>query len=75
MSLSLAQWDVKVGRHLHGIEAGSEMVERHCRQMEFKPDFETLAFEQIEVAEAALTRSLERLQKAKADYQGKPSIA
>ena len=75
MTLTLAEWDVLIGKHLHEIEAGAELVERHCQQMGARPEFVTLAFEDIEVAEASLKRALQRLFRAKAAYQEKPPVA
>lgn len=75
MKLTLAEYDLMIGRHLQFIREGSEMVRRHVDQMKFRPDFDTLAFDAIEQTEVALERALARLREAKIIYLGRPTNA
>lgn len=61
MTLSLERWDYLVGQHLQGISAGAEMCERHAHQMAFRPDFETLALDDLERAEKTIAAALEKI--------------
>jgi hypothetical protein len=47
------------------------MVVSHVNQLVFRPDFETLAFDDIERAEKMLQRALARLQRARAEFGSK----
>jgi len=74
-SMTLGEYDEKVGRHLQMIEAGADTCLRHAHQMAFRPDFETLAFDDLTRAETILTAALEKIQKAIATYQERDAIA
>jgi hypothetical protein len=72
MSLPLAEYDEKIGRHLKYIREGADMIVRHVDQMVFRPDFESLAEAEIEKAETWLVTALERVRRAKAEFRKKP---
>jgi len=71
MALSLSEWDEKVGRHLHYIEAGAEMCARHVSQLIWRPQFETYTLDDLGHVERCLTMALAKVQKAQADYAEK----
>lgn len=71
MSMPLNEWDAKVGYHLHGIEAGAEMCQRHISQMVYAPDFETIAHDDLKTLESFLTTALAKVRKALSDYDQK----
>lgn len=70
---TLAEWEVNIAPHLHGIQAGAEMCSRHVGQLIYKPVFETLAFEDLEKLEILLSRALGKVTDARRAYQQKPS--
>lgn len=69
MSLSLTEWDERVGRHLHAIEHHADMCERAANQMAFRPDFETLALDALVHAEETLAAALGKIRNAIRLYQ------
>jgi hypothetical protein len=75
MTLSLAEWDERIGKHLHGIEAGADMCLRHAHQMAFRPDFETLALGDLERAEKTLEAALRKIRSAAMLYRETPPDA
>jgi hypothetical protein len=75
MNLTLKEWDYLVGRHLHLIEAGAEMCERHATQLLGTPEWETRAMERVEEAERALVGALVRLNRARDLMKEKPRVS
>lgn len=73
-SLTLEQWDRSVGHHLHLIEAGAEMTARHARQLLARPDWETLAQDEMQKTEKVLEGALGVVRAALADYGSKPLV-
>jgi hypothetical protein len=69
--MSLEQWDRTVGHHLHMIEAGAEMAARHADRLLARPDFETLAQDELARAEKILESALRKLREAGASYGSK----
>ena len=47
MALTLMEYDEQVGHHLHMIEAGAELCERHAKRLFEVPEFETRAADQL----------------------------
>lgn len=72
MTRTIHEYDVQVGQHLHQIVAGADMVKSHVGQLVYRPNFETLAFEEIEDLERLLSAALHRVRDAKRAYQEKP---
>jgi hypothetical protein len=73
MTISLSEWDAKIGRHLHYIEAGAEMCARHVSQLIWRPEFETYTLDDLSHVEHCLTLALTKVRKAQADYVAKES--
>jgi hypothetical protein len=72
MKLDLAEWDQRIARHLHMIEAGAELCARHVDQMIFRPSFETIAETELVTLENILTTALRRVKQARESYDAKP---
>jgi hypothetical protein len=72
MTRTIHEYDVQVGQHLHEIVAGVEMVKSHVGQLVYRPNFETLAFEEIEDLERLLSNALEKVRGAKRAFREKP---
>lgn len=72
MTLTMAEYDVQVGQHLQAICAGAAMVESHISQLVYRPAFQTLAYDRIEIIERELADALDKIRSAKLAYQGKP---
>ena len=75
MILTLDQWDRDVGYHLEVIEAYSEFIENHARQLLGMPEWETKAGDRLAVAETVLMLALERVTNARKQMQGKPHVS
>lgn len=75
MTLSLEEWDQKVGRHLHLIEVGADMCARHAEQMFLRPNFASIAEADLECADKILTAALEKIRYAQSIYREKPRDA
>lgn len=76
--LTLEEWDEKVGRHLHMIEAGAEICESHARQLIGLPDFDlrvTDSMERAAVILGMIVNALARLEQAKARMRDKDHVA
>jgi hypothetical protein len=74
MPMSLDQWhDYRTGPHrdLDLIASGSMMVEAAAKRLLARPDWETMAEVELDLAEMALRAALERLMRAQAHYRGK----
>jgi hypothetical protein len=65
LHLTLEEWDQLIGRHLHMIEAASEIIERHANQILGMPDFETRAAQDLDKTETLLGRALTRVATAR----------
>jgi hypothetical protein len=72
--LELSQWDAGMGRNHQFIEAGAEMCARHVRQLIGKPDFESLAFDEMSKTKAILESALVKFNQAMAEYQAKDVV-
>lgn len=73
MSMSLAEWDEKVGRHLHAIEHHADMCERAANCLAFQPEFETIALDELKHAEATLVIALAKIKNSIRRYaEAKP---
>lgn len=70
--MTLAEYDERIGLHLHAIEAGADMVRSHVEQLVYRPAFDTLAFEHIEKLEGLLGSALEKVRGAKRAFREKP---
>lgn len=70
-SLALDEWDRGVGYHLHLIEAGAEMAARHADRLLSRPDWETLAQNELAKAEKVLECALQQVREARASYGSK----
>lgn len=75
MTKTLAEWDMLVAPHLHGIRDGAEMCMRHTKHLMQRPVFDTLAFDDLESLEAVLAEALLKVTHAKQAYQAKPTDA
>jgi hypothetical protein len=75
MPMPLDQWDHSVGYHLQMIEAGAEMCARHTERLPLRPDFRSLAEEEMRQCEAALLHALTNVRLALAAYGAKPEGA
>ena len=67
--MTLADWDEKVAPHLHFIEAGAAMAERHARALMQRPDFETMAEDELSKVRSALTGALAKVITAQENYR------
>jgi hypothetical protein len=72
MPMPLDQWHEEVSRHLALIEAGADICVRHVEQLPLRPDFRTLAEEELCQCEAALQHALTKVRLAQAIYRDKP---
>lgn len=75
MNLSLEEWDYLVGRHLHLIEAGADMVLRHAKDLLGAPEWETQAADRINEAEKVLVMALARLHQGRELIKAKPRVS
>ena len=71
--LTLEQWDSEIAPHLHGIEAGAQMVSRHVGQLVYQPIFDALAADEMAKLEALLTIALDKVRTAQRDFERKPA--
>lgn len=72
MTLPLAEWDEKIGPHLQGIESGADICLRHVHQLVFRPDFDTIAFDDLVRTEKTLAAALAKIQNAIRLYSEAP---
>lgn len=73
MSMELTEWREKVSKHLQFIEAGSQMTVRHAEMLPLRPDFETMAEDELAKARKALESALANVIAAQAVYANKPA--
>lgn len=71
-NMDLADWDVKIKPHLQFISAGAEMTARHARALPCKPDFKTIAQEDLAEARRVLEAALGNIIAAQAIYANRP---
>ena len=70
--MTLEDWDKKISPRLQIIEASAASVKRHAEALICRPDFETLAEDQLCKAHTALLNALTVIEDARAVYAGKP---
>jgi hypothetical protein len=70
--MRLEDWDVKVKPHLEFISAGAAMTARHARALPCKPDFPTIAQDDLTEALAALEAAMQNVRAALDAYASKP---
>ena len=75
MKMTLEEWDVAIKPHLHGIQNGADMIKRHVDQMMARPEFETMAIDDLFRTQLALQNALDRLERARVIYGEKPTVA
>lgn len=73
--MSLDDWDRNVRPHLQFISAGAEMSARHARLLLAKPDFETLAGDDLRKVRMTLETALACVTAAEAIMEAKPHAA
>lgn len=71
MALTLEEFDQRVARHLHMIEAGVELCERHVDQLIFRPSFETICENDLARLEEIMAEAMRRIHDAQRKYYGK----
>jgi uncharacterized protein Yka (UPF0111/DUF47 family) len=59
----LDRWTRDVAHHLHEIEAGADIIERHVDQMLYQPDFETKAEAALSEVARTLANSRDRIER------------
>jgi hypothetical protein len=69
--MTLFHWDLTVKPHLKFIEAGAAMAARHARALPIKPEFETLAQDQLAQTRKVLESALASIIAAEAIYEAK----
>jgi hypothetical protein len=71
VKLTLEEWDAMIGSHLHKIEAGAELCERHARQLVGVPDFPLRVMDRLDMAEAVMRNALLLIAKARTELRSK----
>jgi hypothetical protein len=69
--MTLEDYDHQIKSHLVFIEAGSQMAARHARALIAKPNFETLAENDLAEARRILGNALEQIVAAQKTYKNK----
>jgi hypothetical protein len=72
--MDLETWREKVGSHLIFIESGSQMTVRHANALPGRPEWETLAENDLARARKVLEEALASIIEAQAIYAGKPIV-
>jgi uncharacterized membrane protein YfbV (UPF0208 family) len=75
IAMTLEDWDQKVSPHLQFIEAGAAMAARHARQLVAKPDFDSLAEDELDKAFRVLAAALDQIITARKAYKNAPVVA
>jgi hypothetical protein len=75
MTMSLTEYDEKVGRHLHAIEHHADMCERAAQKLVYQPEFRSLALEALLSTEACLDVALTKVRNALRLYREAPPHA
>lgn len=73
--MTLAEWERSVSPHLQFIEAGSSMAARHAKALVLRPDFESLAEDELRKVREVLQAALSRVIVAQAAYRETPADA
>lgn len=70
--MTLFDWDQNIKPHLVYIEAGASMAARHARALTCKPNFQSLAQDELAEARKALESALASVIAAEIVYEAKP---
>lgn len=73
--MTLEEYDQKIKPHLVFIEAGAGIAARHARALISRPNFETLAEQDLAEARKVLGNALALIVAAQAHYQSKKQDA
>jgi hypothetical protein len=73
--MSLEEYDRNIAPHLHFIEAGAAMAERHARALLQKPGFETIAEDELSKIRETLQSALTKIVIAQNAYRDAPAEA
>jgi hypothetical protein len=60
----LVRWTKDVAQHLHGIDDGCDIIERHVKQMVYQPDFETKAEAAMSEVAQSLATARDRIERS-----------
>ena len=66
--MTLEKWDTEIKPHLGFIEAGSDMAARHARALMLRPEWETIAQDQLAQARQVLESALAKIKLSVAMY-------
>jgi len=69
--MTLFHWDMTVKPHLQFIEAGAAMAARHARALPIKPEFQTMAQDQLAETRKILESALASIIAAEIIYETK----
>ena len=72
MKVAMENWDRDISHHLQMIQAGAEMAARHANQLVGRPNFATLAQDQLAATEVILQTALQKVSDAIVNYGSKP---
>jgi hypothetical protein len=72
MPMSLEEWDRGVGHHLRVISTCAKSIVVHADRMRARPDFETMAADDLAMASAILAQCLGQVQHAINSIKEKP---
>ena len=75
MKLTMEEWDAQMGHHLEFIKAGAEMVWRHTKALNMRPEFQTMAESQIDDAMTLLVKALATLEMSKDKFKELPGVS
>lgn len=68
--ISMEEWSFSITPYLEGIRMGANMAARNARMLVARPNFETLAEDDLQKAREAVTSALAAIEAAQAAYQG-----
>lgn len=71
--MTLSDWEQKVSPHLQFIEAGAAMAARHAKALPLRPDFESLAEDELRKVREVLQSALSQVIVAQAAYRETPA--
>ena len=72
MSLTLEEYDSRVGFHLRMMSHHGKMIAFHAEKMTHQPNFESQTEDELVQLDAALAAALGRVQHALKTLRGKP---
>jgi hypothetical protein len=72
MPMTLEEYDHQIGHHLRMIRHHAAAIETHMAYMTRRPDFETLAEEELHKIGFVLVEALDRVKHAIDSYKRKP---